>query len=144
MNNKSNNNKSKSKPSAQPALPSDYFDMPYKTFLRLCLQFQLRNHEKYLATFRASFLFHDGDNDGILNTTEFRYSAVAATLFNETYILRFVYWTTMQCYSCASCLWCRLVLLHSLRSLTLCFLALACPSNMLSCKFLHECAQYYV
>ena len=49
--------------------------MPYTTFVRLCLQFQLNNHEKYLASFRASFLYHDGDNDGILDTEEFRYVA---------------------------------------------------------------------
>lgn len=62
----------RSKKPEPPQLPSDYFDMPYVTFVRLCLQFQLDNHEKYLQNFRASFLYHDSDNDGILSADEFR------------------------------------------------------------------------
>ena len=61
-----------SKSKQPPPLPDDYFDMAYTTFVRICLQFQLDNHEKYLENFRAAFLFHDNDNDGILSSEEFR------------------------------------------------------------------------
>jgi hypothetical protein len=46
--------------------------IPYKDFLKVLLDFQLRGHERYLAKFVKLFRQFDTDRNGVLNTIEFR------------------------------------------------------------------------
>ena len=44
----------------------------FSDFQRNILDFQMREHERYLCTFSYHFRLVDKDNDGVLNEDEFR------------------------------------------------------------------------
>jgi len=46
--------------------------IPYRIFLKILLDFQLKGHEKFLSRFRRLFRDVDADRNGILNEDEFR------------------------------------------------------------------------
>lgn len=46
--------------------------VPYRDFLKVLLDFQLKGHEKFLQAFVRRFKSCDSDNNGVINESEFR------------------------------------------------------------------------
>ena len=50
----------------------DYEKLPFEDFQKIILDFQLREHEKFLEKFIVIFKTIDTDNNGVINEEEFR------------------------------------------------------------------------
>ena len=46
--------------------------IPYRMFLKVLLDFQLKGHDKFLGRFRRMFRDVDADRNGVLSENEFR------------------------------------------------------------------------
>lgn len=50
----------------------DYEKLPFAQFQKIILDFQLKEHEKFLEKFIVLFKTVDSDNNGVINEEEFR------------------------------------------------------------------------
>jgi len=59
------------------------FNISFKEFRKIILDFQLKSHEKYIKKFIEAFRMHDTDLNGILSEDEFKNLVTSMKLFNS-------------------------------------------------------------